>query len=1522
MSPRPKSRQRTPPQSPQKARAKSRSRSRSASDKAVASAAADPSPISVPADVVPHSATDDIGRWVSMDLAQHQAAGRVAHELELKERFESASTRYSAKLSLQSEQLVVNQLRSTTLALPLPSPPTPPLSDKEWVRSANFVFETLAMYEFADEDIMEAMVQTRGLGGITEVLARLCVHVPADRMPHDMRDKIELGDCRVTDVRPPASVAAASDTALDTPEGSEPADAAVEPATADDKSATAIDQADCNRDADMLSQLLDKVRLEDFDIEYAYDSDEDPGTVCGRRLVRLRALEETLDFVRHNDRTDMADTVTQLIVQEKGDIEKLEDDYIYDADQARDEYERLWPEYYDALLDDMQRIRSSAAAEAAAAAMAAENTPMPADPDTLSQGTFDGSDDDCGFGLMFASDDESTPPAGCPEDASVSPQRRVLSTSPPHGWTGAPIREMVDQLVHHYDKQASVHFQTSKCHPGTTCTFVVVWSTPAKAARILATQRSLAVTPPAEFSTCLLEHRWMLPADLAGHSAKDAKDLGALLFLFMQPAISQQLSSRLSPVLRSLWSEWECANRDSSRALRDQLLSGRIEFLRELHAQYQQEVAGDDDVEDADGDQAGEEECGLGRVERKRQRLAHAACSKRKRLWTGDTIARRQNCATWKSQFGVAQARLPVHQHRAAIVDAVAKNRVVIVRGSTGSGKSSQVPQYVLRMLLSSRYTGGRVLCTQPRRISAMSIATRVSQELGDAHVGEKSLVGFQIRHNAKCSDDNALVFCTTGVLLRKLIDDPMLSDIKCVICDEVQERTLDLDYLLIVLRRLLARRKDLRLVLMSATIDVALFAQYFDDSAVIDIPGRTFSVRNIFLESVVQLSEYTLNAESRYAVRDREGPAGPAPQLGGFNRELAADDPEYVSPLAASVVERMRVDVVNLDLIHHLVRGICLSHSNSPFLSPWVQYCCGHAPQGSILVFLPGIFEIRRLTPMLQSDPYITAVASVIPLHSSFANDRPPNSPMTYTELAFAPPYGSLVRKVVLCTNVAETGITIPDVTIVIDCGLSNQSFWDQQRRVQRLQTRLVSKANVLQRRGRAGRVQEGLSLCLFTARQFHQMVDYEQPEMHRLPLTKTCLLAKAHGAGDIMRFMEMAVDPPRQSAVKQAITELQHAGALDEKEELTPIGRHLCHLPVDLSVGKLLIVGTLFGCLGPILTVAASLSLTAPLLQAPLDELSQELARNAHEKFRRQSTNMSHAMGMAPHESDFLTALAVHDAWKRAATQRDAGRKELASFCKANWLNRDALEQLEDLREQYMRLLHELGLAQYKLAHGGQHVSLSKLLRPRGARDSGFPDGFVQPPATANENARSLGILHAAIVATMDHVIMPSTAVHGDHVIGQASVWHRLEGIGHALMLIDREKVTARPIDLDTLSVVHRAPARHTPFITRGLVAASLSSTTSGSTVRASMLTTTSLATLVVFARTLEYWPKARLLVVNRWIRCQCYAKTAAVLMAMREKLQAIINHCVASPADSLPAELGAWRQAILAVFSNDSY
>ncbi|KAJ2608692.1 hypothetical protein H4S08_004353 [Coemansia sp. RSA 1365] len=1437
--------------SPTKSRSRSRSKSRGRSDTIEDFPNADVDKSVILEDAVETDA-EDVGSWISLELGRHQAASRIAYEKQLGERLLTESSPV-VKLSSRSEQLIVEQIRNATLQLyPLEFSEEEKPTVREWTQAANFVLETLIQYRFDAEDIMQAMRATGGNGGIMETLAWLCFNVPADRLPSDMRDKLEYSQLQASIVKTDVTddVSEISEEFIDEsaeenidmqqtfPNSRRTSLVTTGTEVNESLSLPAVGfQAEENSGRELseerVQRLADRISTEDFGIDSAYDSDEDPGMVCGRRLVRKRALEELVEFCQNQQVS--AVSIKSMVGNEQTVIAELENDLIYDCNQAKNEFERLWPSYYNALLDDMQQLKDE---------MLACATVVTAPASREEVDFFDSLGDDCGFGfdLDLDADTEISTANG---DVSGQSDKRIIDTRPPRGWIGVPMVELITQVVSHYDKQAEIRYQTTKVPMlGSSCT--------------LRSQREL---PGAYFSSEQHTHKWSPPPQLIGYSPRSARDLAGLTFLYMQPTIGHQAYARLPPVLHDLWCEWAAAAGDRDSLQLELQLKKRTDFLRELYALANQSAITTNDEAEEDGrvDRNG--------LAKKHAAWARAARSVRRQLWTAGTIAQRQSSTEWKVRIGAVQQRLPVHQHSSVISTAATEHRSFIVRGATGSGKSSQVPQILLKHLLSDRYAGGRVLCTQPRRISAMTIAARVSRELNDNMVGgENSLVGRQVRLGAQASRKNALVFCTVGVVLRMLAEDPLLSDVDCVICDEVQERSQELDYLLAALRRLMIRRNNLQVVLMSATIDVNLFAQYFN-CPVFDVPGRNYPVTALFHDDIAQYFD------------------------------------GLMTPVQQNSVDCM--------LICNMVHGICISDIREG-QSPWAQFCRDSVPSGAVLIFLPGIVEIRLLAQQLLKDTIIASKAVVVPLHSMLANEREPRSGVKYSELAFASvPTGK--RKIVLATNVAESGITIPDVTVVIDCGLAKQPLWDVKRQVSHLVTGRVSKASILQRRGRAGRVQPGIGFCLLSRSVFDALPEFELPDILRMPLEGVCLLSKAHGAPDIMQFLQGFIEPPRQSSVFRAICQLQAAGALDEDEELTPIGRHLCHLPVDLATGKLLVLGSLLMCLDSVLTIAASQGLDRGILRTQFGGYG-DVKSTAHSQYRKLTKILPNCNANSQ-ASDFLVTLAAYNHWRTEASTPGATWEKLSSFCNTNRLDMDALDQLENLREQYLRLLCDRGLVSYDKPRSGNKrgMSFQQAIRPCADNVPGFPDGFVIVPDSANAN-NSMGVVYAAIAAAMDHIVMPSTTQSG-YVMGQITVAKRVKGIGKALYIVDRERVATRPVFLESSSVVHQLYGQNSK-LQHALIATNLSAT--ATTTTANILTRVRLPIIVLFARSLVYWPHAQLLVIDRWINARCNARSAMVLMSMREWLSAIINYKVAYPLKQLPSEMHNWQLAILSVLS----
>lgn len=333
------------------------------------------------------------------------------------------------------------------------------------------------------------------------------------------------------------------------------------------------------------------------------------------------------------------------------------------------------------------------------------------------------------------------------------------------------------------------------------------------------------------------------------------------------------------------------------------------------------------------------------------------------------------------------------------------------------SGKSTQVPSFILEHeLLKGKPC--KIYCTEPRRISAISLARRVSEELGErkSDLGtSRSLVGYAIRLESNTSKETRLVYATTGILMRMLEGSNDLQDVTHIVLDEVHERTIDSDFLLIVLRKLMLRRPNLKVVLMSATVDADRFSEYLDGASVLNVPGRTYPVQVRYLEDAVELTGYSLDNGSleRFTDLDDDIEVADSTLSDAAKAENIKELRGYSSNTRATIA-RMDPYRIDFDLVTQLITKIATDER-------YIMY------SKAILVFLPGIGEIRQLNDMLVGHPAFSSNWYVYPLHSTIASED--------QEAAFlVPPSGT--RKIVLATNIAETGITIPDVTCVIDTG------------------------------------------------------------------------------------------------------------------------------------------------------------------------------------------------------------------------------------------------------------------------------------------------------------------------------------------------------------------------------------------------------------------------------------------------------------------------------------------------------
>ena len=615
------------------------------------------------------------------------------------------------------------------------------------------------------------------------------------------------------------------------------------------------------------------------------------------------------------------------------------------------------------------------------------------------------------------------------------------------------------------------------------------------------------------------------------------------------------------------------------------------------------------------------------------------------------------------------RAGLPAAAHRDEIVRLLNDegHQVLVISGETGCGKTTQVPQYLLEAdPLAS------VVCTQPRRISAMSVAERVAVERGEKLGGT---VGYQIRLENKRSARTRLLFCTTGVLLRKLIGDADLDEVSHVVVDEVHERGLDSDFLLIILRDLLRRRPTLKCILMSATVNADLFSNYFDGAPVLAMKGRTFPVQEIFLEDIYESTGYMLEADSPFALREKKKKGGKG--AGGGRSALARfeggkhaaeaqqmmDDMEFQRKAEALAQEyRSR----GKDLSPGTISSLLLTDEgqvNMDLLAETVAHIdATYPPGGAILIFMTGLAEISSLYQALTVDErqFPAKRFRILALHSSLSSDDQRG--------VFArPPAG--VRKVVIATNIAETSITIDDVVYVIDTGKCKENHYDPSSRMPSLKETWISRANARQRQGRAGRVQPGICFKTYTEERQMKMPPFQRAEILRSPLEGLILQIHSLGLAPVETFLARAIEPPPASAIKGAHDALIEAGALTKDGgSLTALGIHLASLPVSVKLGKMLIYACIFRCLDPVLTIASALAYKSPFA-SPIDRKKEASA--AHRKLRYGA-------------SDHLTIWRAYREWERSSNQR--------KLCHDRFLSFATLVQMRDYKRQFVELLRQI--------------------------------------------------------------------------------------------------------------------------------------------------------------------------------------------------------------------------------------
>ncbi|KAM5202887.1 ATP-dependent RNA helicase A isoform 2-T4 [Hipposideros larvatus] len=583
---------------------------------------------------------------------------------------------------------------------------------------------------------------------------------------------------------------------------------------------------------------------------------------------------------------------------------------------------------------------------------------------------------------------------------------------------------------------------------------------------------------------------------------------------------------------------------------------------------------------------------------------------------------------------------LPVKKFENEILEAISHNSVVIIRGATGCGKTTQVPQFILdEFIQNDRAAECNIVVTQPRRISAVSVAERVAYERGE-EPGKSC--GYSVRFESVLPRPHAsILFCTVGVLLRKL--EAGIRGISHVIVDEIHERDINTDFLLVVLRDVVQAYPEVRIVLMSATIDTSMFCEYFFSCPIIEVYGRTFPVQEYFLEDCIQMTSFVPPPKDKKKKdKDKEEDGG---EEDDANCNLICGD-EY-GPETKMSMAQLNEKETPLELIEALLKYI--ETLNVP---------------GAVLVFLPGWNLIYTMQKHLEMNPHFGSHRyQILPLHSQIPREE--------QRKVFDPVPGG-VTKVILSTNIAETSITINDVVYVIDSCKQKVKLFTAHNNMTNYATVWASKTNLEQRKGRAGRVRPGFCFYLCSRARFEKLETHMTPEMFRTPLHEIALSIKLLRLGGIGQFLAKAIEPPPLDAVIEAEHTLRELDALDSNDELTPLGRILAKLPIEPRLGKMMIMGCIFYVGDAVCTISAATCFPEPFIS------EGKRLGYVHRNF---SGNRF---------SDHVALLSVFQAWDDA---RMGGEEAEIRFCEHKRLNMATLRMTWEAKVQLKEILINSG-------------------------------------------------------------------------------------------------------------------------------------------------------------------------------------------------------------------------------------
>jgi len=537
---------------------------------------------------------------------------------------------------------------------------------------------------------------------------------------------------------------------------------------------------------------------------------------------------------------------------------------------------------------------------------------------------------------------------------------------------------------------------------------------------------------------------------------------------------------------------------------------------------------------------------------------------------------------------------LPVTARREEIVETIKKHQVVIISGETGSGKTTQIPKFCVE---AGRGTGGLIAVTQPRRIAAVTVASRLAEEMGE-EPGKS--VGYKIRFHETGDKNGTIRLMTDGILLAEAQGDPFLSAYDTIIVDEAHERSLNIDFILGILRTLVKKRRDLKVIITSATIDTEKFSKAFSGAPIIEVSGRTFPVEVI-------------------------------------HQPLSSKDDSYVDA-AVNALDKL----VTL------------------------------GPYGDILIFMPTEADIKETCDMIEGRRH--KAMTVLPLYARLSASE--------QKRVFQSAFG---RKVIVATNVAETSITIPGIKFVIDTGVARIPRYSPRTRTTSLPIMEISRSSADQRKGRCGRVANGVCIRLYDEASLESRPLFTLPEILRANLADVILRMMSLRLGRVEEFP--FVDPPSAQSIADGFQTLLELGAIQEfkgregeiRHRLTETGRIMAAIPVDPKLSRILIEASADGCIDDVLVITAALTIRDPR-ERPDGKEAQ--------------ADQKHAAFKDPF-SDFITLLNI---WKRFSEHMGGSKKmgPMKAFCKEHYVSFLRMREWIDIHGQLSRIVKEFALTE----------------------------------------------------------------------------------------------------------------------------------------------------------------------------------------------------------------------------------